>query len=231
MAGFHQQVEELAGGKVIIKAVDDDGVLLEEQHGYPDVAIVLHYQGGNVVSENYIVNGEPASQKKYEQARLSFPDLPEAGQAEDMQDEIKAAHKAEHARWLEQFRAHSPDPIMAQDEDAHIRELISHEDTRELDAEANPGLVIYFDQPPGRKVFSLREKLDKYSIGKAWLIGVEEDLFDDTTKIGCDGIAVELPADAAQRSAFFIMADKAVKVDGFSAPMDNGQAFTFLTRI
>jgi hypothetical protein len=231
MGGFHQQVETLDSGKVIMKAVDDDGVLLEEQHSYPTIAIVLHYQDGNVVSEHYTVNGEPASQKKYEQVRAGFPDLPEAGQAEGMVDELKATLKADHALWLEQFKAHSPDPVLAQNEDAHIRELISHEDTRELDAATDSALVVYFDQPPGQKVQSLHNKLAKYGISKAWLIGVDEDLFDDATKIGCDGIAVELPQDPKQRSAFFVMADKAVRVDGFSAPMDNGQGFTFLSRV
>ena len=74
------QIEKLASGKAILRQFAADGSVTQETHSYGmlDIAIQLHFKEGTKVEELYFANRRMVSRRTYEQARVSYPDMPAA---------------------------------------------------------------------------------------------------------------------------------------------------------
>jgi hypothetical protein len=77
------EYEKLPSGKVIRRNFDDDGSLLEEEHVYGilDIMISLCFEEGVKTGETYYVKRHLASRRNYEKARDVYPDMPPADAA------------------------------------------------------------------------------------------------------------------------------------------------------
>lgn len=78
-----EESEDFPSGKKVIRTIDDDGSLSSEMHSYGmlDIAVNMEYSNGQKTTETYYVKKRLAGRKRYEKARLDYPDMPSADDA------------------------------------------------------------------------------------------------------------------------------------------------------
>ncbi|MBL9162831.1 MAG: hypothetical protein JNL18_08875 [Planctomycetaceae bacterium] len=78
-----EESEELPSGKKTIRTFDDDGNLSSEMHSYGmlDIAMKIEFSAGRKTEETYFVKKRLTGRKRYEKARIAYPDMPAADDA------------------------------------------------------------------------------------------------------------------------------------------------------
>ena len=75
-----KESEQLPSGKLVLRTLDVEGRLVQEMHSYGmlEIACTMEFAAGKKIGESYVVKKRVAGRKRYEKARLDYPDMPAA---------------------------------------------------------------------------------------------------------------------------------------------------------
>lgn len=221
-----EESRELPTGKVVIRDLDDEGQLLVEHHMYGmlEIAIKMEFSAGVKTEEMYFVKKKLASRKRYEKARLDYPDMPPADdQVEDLCGDLLKDLRAEQRRHAKLATEHVPNPKAAEKIDALCESLMAagmRADAAEWVQVTNHTLGEYTNE----KSRSLVKKLVR--LGAKHVYACEIDRDDDEENTG--NLVVELPDDQMARRNVLREVDRLASLQGLRGDLDEGQKYAYV---
>ncbi|MFZ6778823.1 hypothetical protein ACO0LD_18520 [Undibacterium sp. Ji83W] len=221
-----QHMEKLPSGKSISKEFDRHGKQWREKHwyGFLDIMINIEFTCSQPIV-SYTVKKKVASKKKYELARVNYPDMPAADQnIVDFDAAFRRALK-EGAKLTEtESKVQLPDVAAGLEHDEWCGNLIA--ETSGEDAFA------WFDNPKATLGLMSRAKsrrmlttLQNAQCGSVFACDIDRI---DSPYENTGHLVIELPQDSDMRKKVFKLAGRIVQEQGYDASPDNGQKYLYL---
>jgi hypothetical protein len=222
-----QRIENLPSGKTIIRHYADDGQLTKEMHSYGALGIAcsMTYSDGSKIEELYFVKQRLVGRKRYEKARLDFPDMPAADESiADVGAEMNKLVRQERRQHLEAAKRHESDPKRAEENDAFCTGLMNEGECQDamIWIKSTSHTLGEIDNANSCKVL---ERLTR--CGCKRIFACQIDRYEDGLK-NTGHLVVELPKETAVRQKTFLEIDKLARSRGFCAPFDDGQQYAYI---
>jgi len=217
--------EVLPSGKTIAKWFDRNGGIVREMHTYGTLEISLQITYTHPKSwETYFVKRKLATRKKYEQARLAYPDMPAANvEIIDTNAELLSAAREQKRSEAHSANRHTPDPARGKTLDEWCEKLIA--ETNGVDAYGwfeNPKATLgEMNRANGKRLLTALKNL---GCDKVFACDIDRT---NSPHENTGNLVIELPTDANNRASVFKKIARIAQEQGYSATLDDGQSYIY----
>lgn len=186
---------------------------------------MIDFANGVKTAEVYFVKNRMVNRKRYEKARLVFPEMPASDESlVDVGAKLIELARAERRQHAEEGKVHHANPVEARKNDIFCEAMLQRGKTANADRWIqNYGNAIgEYGHKNSRKII---EKLIK--LGCKQVFACEIHHYDNGQE-SSDNLVVELPIDAASRRQVFRALGRLAYEQGFEADFDDGQSFAYV---
>ena len=222
------EVVTLASGKAITRLYDDEsGELIKEDHSYgiADIAISWDFRDGHKTSETYVCKRRLVKRRRYEQARLAYPDMPAADPSmRDFGSELLQLAADERKQFAAAGRVHVADTANARNSDDFCLRMIDA--GRQAAAQA-------WLEAREHSLGELSWKRSRALVAKLHRLGARAihvcqiRAYPDGTE-NSGNLVVEMPNEPAKRKSLLKEIDRLAREQGYEGDMDDGQRYSYV---